>query len=140
MVPTSRKKPASRIPGAARTNTRIPGKTANTTSIRWAPTGVKAAKETRPMSARTDRLRRTRGFTLLELLVVLAIMAAIAMAFPLALNRFVAARRADAAATSLFASVRALQMKSAAGGETLRIEVLPNGYQAQDRVVTLNSH
>lgn len=91
------------------------------------------------MLVRTESTRPARGFSLLELLVVLAIMAAIAMAFPLALNRFVAARRADAATTTLLTSLRALKVRSAASGEQVRIEVLPNGYQAQDRVVTLNS-
>jgi general secretion pathway protein H len=90
------------------------------------------------MSVHADT-RRARGFTLLELLVVLAIMAAIAAAFPLALNRFVAARRADVATMNLFTSVRAAQMKSVASGKPARIEIVANGYQAQDRLVTLNS-
>jgi hypothetical protein len=44
------------------------------------------------------------------------------------------------AATHLFAGVRRLQVTSAASGVAARIEVLPNGYQLPDRVVTLNTH
>lgn len=75
------------------------------------------------MSARTEH-----GFTLLELLVVLAIIAAIAAAFPLALNRFVPARRMDAAARVLLADIRLAQARSVATDRPVMLEPSAHGY------------
>ncbi len=75
------------------------------------------------MSARTDQ-----GFTLLELLVVLAIISAIAAAFPLALNRFVPARRVDAAARILLADIRLAQARAVIMDRPVVLEASAHGY------------
>ncbi len=72
---------------------------------------------------------RSRGFTLIELMVVIAIMAALAAAFPLAMNRFVAARRVDAAARQLVADIRLAQARSVSSGKPVAIEPTAHGYQ-----------
>lgn len=82
------------------------------------------------MSARAER-----GFTLLELLVVLAIIAAIATAFPLALNRFVPARRIDAAARVLVADLRLAQARSVAVNAPVVLEPGEHGYRITPDVI-----
>jgi general secretion pathway protein H len=74
-------------------------------------------------------MRRESGFTLLELLVVIAIMATLSVAFPLALNRFVPARRADAAARELVADIRYAQTRSVAARRALALEPTRHGYR-----------
>jgi general secretion pathway protein H len=81
------------------------------------------------MSARPER-----GFSLLELLVVLAIIAAISAAFPLALNRFVPARRLDSAARILLADIRLAQARSLAGNQPVALEPEAHGYRIDSQV------
>jgi general secretion pathway protein H len=83
------------------------------------------------MSARPERADRKTagGFTLLELMVVIAIMAALTGLFPLALNRFVPARRVDAAARELVADIRLAQARSVGSGKPVALEPAGNGYR-----------
>jgi general secretion pathway protein H len=69
------------------------------------------------------------GFTLLELLVVLAIIAALATAFPLALNRFVPARRLDGAARVLVSDLRFAQAQSIATNQPVVLLPDAHGYR-----------
>jgi general secretion pathway protein H len=80
----------------------------------------------RAMSAPPER---NHGFTLIELLVVIAIMTALTALFPLALNRFVAARRVDAAARELVADIRLAQARSVSSGKTVFIEPVSHGFR-----------
>jgi general secretion pathway protein H len=84
-----------------------------------------AHRETRA----TRRRPRNRGFTLLELLVVIAIMSALTAVFPLALNRFVPARRVDAAARELIADIGLAEARSVASGKAVVIEPTGHGYR-----------
>jgi general secretion pathway protein H len=61
--------------------------------------------------------------------VVIAIIAALAAAFPLAMNRFVAARRVDAAARELVADIRLAQARSVSSGKPVAIEPAAHGYR-----------
>lgn len=70
----------------------------------------------------------SRGVTLLELLVVLAIIASVSAAFPLALNRFVPARRVDAAARELLADLRLAQARSTATNAMVTLLPSAHGY------------
>jgi hypothetical protein len=56
-------------------------------------------------------------------------MAALTAAFPLALNRFVPARRVDAAARVLLADIRFAEARSVATGHAIEIVPATNGYQ-----------
>jgi type II secretion system protein H len=78
---------------------------------------------------RTSERPRSKGFTLIELMVVIAIIAALAAAFPLAMNRFVAARRVDAAARELVADIRLAQARSVSSGKAVAIEPTAHGYR-----------
>jgi general secretion pathway protein H len=72
---------------------------------------------------------RFNGFTLIELMVVLAIMVLIASVLPLALNRALPARRVAVAADKLVADIRWLQTQSTMLGRPARISVLESGYR-----------
>jgi len=61
---------------------------------------------------RTSETGSPRGFTLLELLVVLAILVMAAALFPLALNRALPARRVTTTADHLIAAVRNAQRRA----------------------------
>jgi len=81
----------------------------------------------------SGRVNHTRGagFTLLELLVVMAIMVALTAAFPLALNRFLPARRVDGAARELLADIRKAQSRSAVTRRAMAIRPDDHGYRVQ---------
>jgi len=64
-----------------------------------------------------------RGFTLVEMMVVLTIMALLAASIPLALNRFMPTRRITAAADQLIADVRRMQTKAASSSQPVRLVV-----------------
>jgi len=83
------------------------------------------------MSAHNSRPLIVSGFTLLELLVVIAIMSALTAVFPLALNRFVPARRADAAARELLADIRLAQARSVTVGGPIDVVPVTNGYEVR---------
>src|SRR4051812_9370851 len=92
---------------------------AHSTSTHWAPTTRKAGKEMRATSATGS----TRGFTLVELMVVLTVLALLAASLPVALNRFLPARRVTAAADHLIAVVHRLQSEAATSGVPVRLGV-----------------
>jgi len=73
-----------------------------------------------------------RGFTLLELMVVLAIIASLTAAFPLAMNRFVPARRVDAAARQLLADLRLAQARASSSDRIVALVPLAHGYEVHD--------
>lgn len=79
---------------------------------------------------RLPRARRAvLGFTLLELLVVIAIMTALTAAFPLALNRFLPARRLDASARELVSDIRLAQARSVATNVPVTLAPSGSGYE-----------
>jgi prepilin-type N-terminal cleavage/methylation domain-containing protein len=69
------------------------------------------------------------GFTLVELLVALAIMVLVAASLPVALNRMLPARRAITAADRLVGDIRYLQEQAMRSGLPGQLEVLPAGYR-----------
>lgn len=71
----------------------------------------------------TSAIGSARGFTLVEMMVVLAIFALLAASLPLALNRFIPARRVTATADQLVADVRRLQSEAASAGAPVRMVV-----------------
>jgi len=71
----------------------------------------------------TSATGSTRGFTLVELMVVLTILALLAASLPVALNRFVPARRVVTAADRLIADVHRLQSEAAGPGVPTRLVV-----------------
>ena len=76
---------------------------------------------------RTSATGSTRGFTLLELLVVLAILVMAAALFPLALNRALPARRVTTTADHLIAAVRTAQAASTANGRPVTLTINAEG-------------
>ncbi len=66
---------------------------------------------------------RQRAFTLLELLVVMAIVAMAAAAVPLALDRLLPARRVAVAADRLRAAVREAQTSSLLSGRPITLDL-----------------
>jgi general secretion pathway protein H len=65
----------------------------------------------------------SRGFTLLELLVVLAIISLIAGLFPLALGKGMAGRRTDATARQLADALKDAASRSAVTGRVVRVQI-----------------
>lgn len=74
------------------------------------------------------RVRQT-GFTLIELMVVLAIVVLTVSAIPYAFNRALPSRRVAAAADALVSDVRWLQLQAAVSGRPARIVVLDGHYR-----------
>jgi prepilin-type N-terminal cleavage/methylation domain-containing protein len=64
-------------------------------------------------------MRRVAGFTLLEVMVVIAILAMIAAAFPIALNRALPARRVSVALAHVRAEVRDCETTSRLTGKRI---------------------
>lgn len=79
--------------------------------------------------AATSAIGSKRGFTLVELMVVLTILALLAAAMPIALNRFMPARRTIAAADKLVADVRRMQSEAASTGLPARMTLTVSGYR-----------
>lgn len=77
----------------------------------------------------TSATGNARGFTLVELMVVLTILALLAASLPVALNRFLPAPRTVAAADKLIADVRRMQSESASAGAPARMTLTASGYQ-----------
>lgn len=73
--------------------------------------------------------RGARGFTLIEMLVALAIMILVAASLPVALNRMIPARRAATTADRLVSDIRWLQEQSIGNGAITSLDVLPAGYR-----------
>lgn len=74
---------------------------------------------------------RGKGFTLVELLVALAIMVLLVASVPIALNRMVPGRRVVATADQLIADIRWLQGESLRTGQRTRLAVQANGYSLE---------
>jgi prepilin-type N-terminal cleavage/methylation domain-containing protein len=77
------------------------------------------------MSARVDRLRRHRGFTLVELMVVVVIVAVLASAAVIAWHRVHAAGDADAWANVVRNAVTFARRRATATGTPYLIELTP---------------
>ncbi|MGA7538941.1 MAG: prepilin-type N-terminal cleavage/methylation domain-containing protein [Steroidobacteraceae bacterium] len=75
------------------------------------------------MPARRVPVRLASGFTLLELLVVLAIMLMMAAAFPLAFDRALPGRRVTIATEHLVAAIREAQTRSISQGKPIRVRL-----------------
>ena len=67
------------------------------------------------------------GMTLLELLVVMAVLALLAGLLPMALDRALPARRVAATARALTVQLRELQSQAMRSGRTLRLILQPDG-------------
>jgi general secretion pathway protein H len=72
-----------------------------------------------------------RAFTLIEMMVVLAIVVLMSAAVPFALNRLLPARRASVAAERLVADIHWLQSQAAVTSTPARLAVLPSGYRLE---------
>lgn len=72
--------------------------------------------------------RRGNGFTLVELLVAVAIMVLLVASLPVALNRMLPGRRVVTTAEQLIADIRWLQGESLRTGQRTRLAVRSNGY------------
>ena len=81
-----------------------------------------------------------RGYSLIELMVVMAIIVLIAGSIPFAMNRLVPARRLAGATDRLQADVKALQAYALASGAPSRLIMQADGYsmavrdQSRDRI------
>lgn len=75
-----------------------------------------------------------RGFTLLELMVVMAILVMIAAAFPFAIDRAMPGHRVAAITQRLGSMVRAAQVSSLASGKPVTVRL-----EGRDRVAADNS-
>lgn len=71
------------------------------------------------------------GFTLIELMVVLAIVVLVTASLPLALNRMLPSRRVAVAADRLVSDIRWLQLQSTASGKPARLSITGSGYRME---------
>jgi general secretion pathway protein H len=74
---------------------------------------------------------RVCGMTLLELLVVIAILAMLAALLPLAIQRWMPARRLAAAARVLTIDLRQLQSQAVTSGRPLQLALESSGYSLE---------
>jgi len=81
------------------------------------------ARQGRAPQGRRERARLTTGFTLLELLVVLAIMLLMAATFPLVLDRVLPGRRVTMATEHLAVAIRDAQARSIAQGKAVSVQL-----------------
>lgn len=80
--------------------------------------------ERRPVRGGMERVRLISGFTLLELLVVLAIMLMMSAAFPLVLDRALPGRRVTVATEHLVVAIREAQARSISQGKPVRVPLV----------------
>src|SRR5687768_9582313 len=80
-------------------------------------------------AVRSTNAATPRGFTLIEMTVVLAIIALLAGSVPLVLNRALPTRRVSAAADRLLADIRRLHVASTSAGQPANIATLQSGYR-----------
>lgn len=88
----------------------------------------------------TSAIGSARGFTLVELMVVLTILAMLAASLPVALNRLLPERRTAMAADQLIADVQLLQSEAATTRAAARMILTDAGYRldlGHPREVTL---
>lgn len=79
---------------------------------------------------------RQHGFTLLELMVVMAILVLVAMLFPVALDRALPGRRASTTAERLASTVREAQGSSLLSGRPIVLTVRGHGLVTQDEATS----
>lgn len=75
--------------------------------------------------------RRGWGFTLIEVMVALAIMTLLAVSFPIALNRMMPARRVMVTADRLASDLRWCQGQATMSGASVRLLLSEGGYSLQ---------
>lgn len=73
--------------------------------------------------------REWRGFTLVEVMVALAIMVLLAASLPLVIQRATPTRRVAAASERLITDVQLLRARATASGRTAHVASLPGGYR-----------
>lgn len=83
--------------------------------------------------------RRVAGFTLLELLVVMAIVTLLAAALPAALNRSLPGRRVAVTTDRLVAGVRDAQAASVLSGQPVTLELQSRGFAFSHRAARAGS-
>lgn len=93
-------------------------------------------RATLAIGSSASRIASCRGFTLLELLVVLAILVLTGVAFPFALNRVLPGRRVVVVAERLTTALREAEAESVVSGMPARIEV--DGHDVRLTIVGLN--
>jgi type II secretion system protein H len=85
---------------------------------------------------RTSGTGRQHGFTLLELMVVMAILVLVAMLFPVALDRALPGRRASSTAEQLASMVREAQGSSLLSGRPVALTVQGHDLVTWDAVTS----
>lgn len=86
----------------------------------------------RPILA-LGKARHQRAFSLIELMVAVAILSLLSASIPSVLSRFQPARRVTAAADRLAADLRTLQVDALAHGRVAQLEVNESGYSLHTR-------
>ena len=80
----------------------------------------------RRILATGNRSRVVAGFTLLELMVVMAIMVLMMSAVPISINHMLPGRRVSAAAQHISAAIQDAKAQSAVSGAPMQLRVEPN--------------
>jgi general secretion pathway protein H len=86
---------------------------------------------------RTLAIGREAGFTLLELMVVMAILVLVGTLFPLALDRALPGRRVDTTAERVASMVREARGSSMLSGKPVRLTVQDHDLVAQDAATSV---